>query len=102
MVESGGHGTASMQGSQTASVSLPIQGHRRQPSGELLEPGTQRRPLAPGTPVSLEETLRARTTTDKTDTHKADNDPSDGDSIEMMNYRGRPQSPIDFTGSNAF
>jgi hypothetical protein len=99
MVESNGHGTASMQGSQTASVSLPIQGSRRPRSGEL-EPGTQQRPLALGAPVSLEEALTARST--KTRTQNADDDLSDGDSIEMINYRGRPQSPIDFTGSNAF
>jgi hypothetical protein len=99
MVESDGHNTSSMQGSQTASVSLPIRGSRRPRSGEL-EPGTQQRHLALGAPVGSEETLTARST--KTQTQKADDDPSDGDSIEMINYRGRPQSHIDFTGSKAF
>lgn len=28
---------------------------------------------------------------------KADDDSSDQDSIELTNYQGRPQSPIDFT-----
>lgn len=98
MVESDGYSAASMQ-NQTASVLLPIQGLRRPRSGEV-ESGTQQRRLALETPVSLEDALIARST--KTLTQKGDDDPSDEDSIEMTNYRARPQSPVDFTGSNAF
>ncbi|KAH6649242.1 hypothetical protein F5144DRAFT_634218 [Chaetomium tenue] len=95
MVQSDGHSAASMQ-SQAASVLLPIQGPR---SGEV-EPGTQQRPLSLETPASLEDVLIAQST--KTLKQKGDDDPGDEDSFEMTNYRGRPQSPVDFTGSNAF
>jgi hypothetical protein len=48
---------------------------------------------------SLDETLTAGSTTQARP--KSDDDSSDEDSIEMTSYRNRPQSPVDFTRTNA-
>ena len=77
--------------SQTASLSLPIQA-----PGPLNEaaPGGRRQ----NTPDSLDNTLTAGS---QGLGQKADEEESDEESIEMTDYRARPQSPVDFTRLNA-
>lgn len=77
--------------SQTASLSLPIRAPR--PLGHEA-PGRRQ-----NTPESLDKTLTAGST--EAPGQKVDDDSSDEDSIEMTDYRTRPQSPVDFTRSNA-
>jgi hypothetical protein len=77
--------------SQAASLTLPIQAPR-----PLNEATLGRRQ---NTPDSLDKTLTAGSA--QALGQKADDDSSDEESIEMTNYRVRPQSPVDFTRSNA-
>jgi hypothetical protein len=90
MAESGLRNGVVVQ-SQTASLSLPIQA-----PGPLNEAALGRRQ---DTPDSLDKTLTAGRA--QALGQKADDQESDEESIEMTNYRVRPQSPVDFTRSNA-
>jgi len=89
MTETGLH-SSSRGETRTAPISLPTQAV---PSGQ---PG-ERRSMRDGD--SLDETLTAGSTTQARP--KSDDDSSDEDSIEMTSYRNRPQSPVDFTRTNA-
>jgi hypothetical protein len=90
MAESGLRSGVVVQ-SQTASLSLPIQA-----AGPLDEAALGRRQ---NTPDSLGKTLTAGSA--QALGQKAYDEESDQESIEMTNYRVRPQSPVDFTRSNA-
>lgn len=97
VVETGlrSHGSSQARPPPAAAAALPVP-RPPVPPPPSRQPGQQRR----NRPESLDEMLTAVAT--ETSGHKSDDELSDGDraSIEMTNYRNRPQSPVDFTQPN--